>query len=111
MATSLRLPDDMAEDIKQLAGDHERSEHKEMLYGLKFYIKACRSASVEKIVSSWHHEMQNGKYGEITPSNLHKVIQQHCTHPDKRFVLLEDCSYVDQREIDEQIRKHGAIML
>jgi hypothetical protein len=111
MATSLRLPDDMAEDIRQLAEDHTRSEHKEMLYGLKFYIRACRSASVEKIVSAWLAEMQDGKYGKVTPSTLYSVIQEHCTHPDKRFVLLEDCSYVDQREIDEMIRKNGAIIL
>ncbi len=111
MATSLRPTPDLTKKIEQLAKRHRRSAHSEMLYGIECYIRDCTRENVEKIVSSWFSLMQNGSFGDITPQTLYETIQEHSMHPDKDFVTLEDCSYVDQTDIDEQIRKHGAITL
>ena len=111
MPTSLRLPPELQKKIKRLAKNHRRSEHGEILYAIEHHIKECTHESVEKIVSFWFSQMQDGSFGEITPQNLHKIIQENSSHPDKDFVMLEDCAYIDQTDIDEQIRKHGAVIL
>ena len=48
MPTSLRLPPEIEADIKQLAEAHERSEHGEMIYGLKRYIEQEKRAMASK---------------------------------------------------------------
>ncbi len=111
MATSLRLTAEQSKKMKQLAKEHKRSEHGELLYAVDFYVKDCSRDAVEKIVSFWFSQMRDGSFGEITPQTLYKVIQEKSSHPYKDFVQVEDCSYVDQTDIDEQIRKHGAIIL
>jgi hypothetical protein len=37
--TTLRLPPELEADIKQLAQEHERSEHGEMIFALKMYVE------------------------------------------------------------------------
>jgi len=111
MSVSLRLTPELAKNIKQLAKEHHRSVHGEMLYGLTVYAADCKRVSVEKITSFWASQMSDGHFGESTPANLFKVIQENSAHPDKGFVYLEDCAYIDQTGINEQIRKRGAIIL
>jgi hypothetical protein len=44
MATSLRLPPELEADIKELAREHERSDHGEMIYALRFYVAQHKEA-------------------------------------------------------------------
>jgi predicted transcriptional regulator len=43
--TTLRLPSELESDLKRLAKEHERSDHGEMIYALKEYVKRCKRAN------------------------------------------------------------------
>jgi predicted transcriptional regulator len=47
MATSLRLPPNLEADIKQLAEEHERSEHAEIITALREYVS--RHKEIKKV--------------------------------------------------------------
>lgn len=95
MATSLRLPPELEADIKQLADEHERSIHGEMIFALKVYVSQQKTAKaqVERIVGFWLSQMWGSEdFGRVTAGNLYRTIQKYSDHPDKGLVSVEDCA-------------------
>jgi predicted RNA-binding Zn-ribbon protein involved in translation (DUF1610 family) len=106
MATSLRLSPELEASIKQLAAEHERSEHSEMLYGLKVYVAQQKSAKlqVEHIVDFWLSQMWASEdFGRVTAVNLYHVIQRYSDHPGKGLVGIEDCAQAMRRRAQESL--------
>ncbi len=52
MATSLRLPPELEAALKQLAKEHQRSDHGEMIYALRQYVEAQNLAKARKLAAS-----------------------------------------------------------
>jgi predicted transcriptional regulator len=51
MSTSIRLPPELEADLKQLAKEHERSDHGEMIYALRLYVEQQKLAKAHKMAS------------------------------------------------------------
>jgi hypothetical protein len=106
MATSLRLPPELEADLKQLAREHERSDHGEMVFALKVYVNQQKTAKaqVERIVGFWLSQMWASEdFGRVTAENLYRVIQKYSDHPDKGLVSVEDCALAMRRRAQESL--------
>lgn len=90
MATSLRLPPELEADLKQLAKEHERSDHGEMIYALRLYVKQQKreqertKAMEAKRVEEWAEGMLNAAIDEMdekgipaTPESFSKYFQEN----------------------------------
>jgi predicted transcriptional regulator len=86
MATSLRLPPNLEADLKQLAKEHERSDHGEMIYALRLYVKQQKrtKAMEAKRTDEWAEGMLNAAVDEMdkkgipaTPESFSKYFQEN----------------------------------
>ena len=89
MATSLRLPPDLEADIKQLAEEHERSEHAEMITALREYV--ARQKEIKKVAE---HQACVVSVGLPESSEEIKSALEHLR------ILF---SYVDCRPVEGQL--------
>jgi len=106
MATSLRLPPELEADLKQLAEEHQRSMHSEMVFALKVYVSQQKTAKVqvERIVGFWLNQMWASEdFGRVTAENLYRVIAKYSDHPDKALVSVQDCALAMRRRAQESL--------
>lgn len=106
MAMSVRLPPELEADLKQLADEHDRSLHGEMLFALKVYVAQQKAAreQVERIVGFWLSQMWASEdFGRVTAENLYRVIQKYSDHPGKGLVSVQDCAEAMRRRAQESL--------
>jgi predicted transcriptional regulator len=92
MPRSLRLPDDLASEIKELSQKHERSEHGEIIYALRQYVKKAPSLDWSQFDLSLSDE---------DAADIEREAEMRKLRADYRWI--EDCQHKSIEALKEVV--------